>query len=62
MAESKYAAVEALREYFRRKNEMEYSAIMNKAKKDKKFEEMIVCMTTARLVNGSSLAKNKFTF
>lgn len=62
MAESKYAAVEALKEYFRRKDRKEYSMIMSIAQKDKNFEKMIVSMTTGRLLDGSPLAKNFVRF
>lgn len=62
MTNSKYAAVEALKIYLARKNDKEYSAIMNKAKADKNFERMIQSITVDRLAGKSALDKNKINF
>ena len=43
-------------------NVQNYEDIMNRAKKDRKFEGMIQAMTVRRLTGGSALAHHKYSW
>lgn len=59
---SKYKAVDALKQYFDKASEKNYSYVMSRAQRDNSFEKMITDMTFGKATGHNKFDKLKRTF
>lgn len=59
---SKYKAVDALKQYFDKASDKNYSDVMSKAQKDNSFEKMIQDITFGKATGHNKFDKLKRTF